>query len=176
MWISPERRIIRFGRKTPAWPSTDEITVCHRHGLAIEDGYEHARFTQDGYNILEYAWRIAPAPSPAPVAQPPLALEIAPIHHVKAPKEASIEDRFVAFHQANPQVYTALRHMALDLKRAGARRIGVKMLWEKLRYEYAIQTQGDDFGMNNIYPSRFARMLAADPELTGLFELRELRA
>ena len=44
----------------------------------------------------------------------------------------SLEDQFNAFHAANPHVYSALRHLALDAARHG-RRLGIGMLFEVLR-------------------------------------------
>jgi hypothetical protein len=56
-------------------------------------------------------------------------------------------------------------------------RYGIKALFEVLRYEYSVQTQGDEFKLNNSYTSRYARMLMRQhADLDGFFETRELRA
>lgn len=84
----------------------------------------------------------------------------------------TLEQKFAAFHQANPHVYTNLRRLALDAKRRG-RQVGIKMLYEVLRWQYAMQTSGDDFKLNNSYTSFYARLLMEhEPELIGYFETR----
>ena len=92
-------------------------------------------------------------------------------------KDLSIEERFRLFDQANPHVYQVLEQMALDLAARGHQRIGVKMLWETLRYRYAMQTNGDeDYCLDNNYTSRFARKLARNPMLAERIEMRQLKA
>jgi hypothetical protein len=108
--------------------------------------------------------------------QPSLLQVMDPI--VETPKkDLSIEERFRLFDQANPHVYQVLEQMALDLAARGHQRIGVKMLWETLRYRYAMQTSGDeDYCLDNNYTSRFARKLARNPMLAERIEMRQLKA
>lgn len=108
--------------------------------------------------------------------QPSLLQVMDPI--VETPKkDLTIEERFRLFDQANPQVYQVLEQMALDLAARGHQRIGVKMLWETLRYRYAMQTSGDeDYRLDNNYTSRFARKLAQNPMLAERIEMRQLKA
>lgn len=84
------------------------------------------------------------------------------------------ERQFLAFHHANPQVYARLRDMALALRRRGFKRWGVKNLYEKLRYDLAIETFGEpEFRLNNNYHSHYARLLMeSEPQLAEFFELR----
>lgn len=84
------------------------------------------------------------------------------------------EERFAAFHAANPHVYDSLRDMALTLKAQGSRQYGMKALFEVLRFNNALRTQGDAFKLNNNYTSHYARLLMDEvPELAGFFETRE---
>ena len=86
----------------------------------------------------------------------------------------TIQERFRAFHAANPHVYENLRIMALELKRGGHKMWGMKALFEVLRFTAAIQTEGDVFRLNNNYTALYARLLMEnEPELRGFFELRE---
>jgi hypothetical protein len=89
-------------------------------------------------------------------------------------RERSIDERFQRFHEANPHVYDELRKLAYRARRAGARRIGVKMLFEVLRWRHTLRTQGDDFKLNNNYHSRYARLLMQEPGLEDCFETRSL--
>ena len=92
-------------------------------------------------------------------------------------RDATIQQRFAAFHAANPHIYELLRRMALDMQRLGVRRYGMKGLFEVLRWRWAVQTQGEEFKLNNNYTAHYARLLMAnEPRLAGFFELRELQS
>jgi hypothetical protein len=89
----------------------------------------------------------------------------------------TIDEQFRDFHEANPHVFNNLRTLALRLKQQGRTRIGMKMLFEVLRYQYLIHTEGDAFRLNNNYTSRYTRLLCEkEPSLGGLFETRSLRS
>lgn len=91
-------------------------------------------------------------------------------------REATIQERFEAFHRANPGVYAAYRSAALQLVQSGITRYGIGSLTEMLRWEFAIRTKQDAFKINNNFRSRYARMLMEhEAELKDFFELRELR-
>lgn len=109
--------------------------------------------------------------------QPSLFAPLTPIVDQPA-GDLTIEERFQNFDAANPHIYQLIERMAVDLAARGHRRIGIKMIWETLRYRYAVQSTGDDtYHLNNIYTSRYARKLTlAHPELAQRIELRELKA
>lgn len=113
--------------------------------------------------------------APDPAVQPSL---LEPLRPVEDAGDLTIQERFERFHVLNPHIYRMLREMALELAAKGYRRIGTKMLWEVLRYQYAVATVGSEkqFKLNNIFPSRYARLLDQVPELHGRIELRELKA
>lgn len=91
-------------------------------------------------------------------------------------KEATIQERFEAFHRANPHVYAALRSLALQMLGNGVRQYGIKGLFERLRWEFSLATKGEPFRLSNDFSSRYARLLIErNPELEGFFELRSLR-
>lgn len=89
-------------------------------------------------------------------------------------KHASIEERFNAFHAANPHVYAALRRLALQMRRAGHKQWSTKGAFEVLRWQYAmLTTDASGFKLNNIYTAPYARLLMQqEPELSGFFETR----
>ena len=93
--------------------------------------------------------------------------------------ERSSYERFRKFHDANPHVYVHLVRMARQAQAAGASKLGVRMLWEVLRWKVLIRTvrvEGD-FKLNDHYPPHFARMIMAqEPDLADIFETRELRS
>jgi len=98
--------------------------------------------------------------------------EVQPITSPQA-AHGTPEERFKAFHEANPHVYQALRKLALQMRREGIRRYSMKGLFEVLRWQYSLQTGGDDYKLNNYFTSFYARLLmASEPRLSGFFETR----
>lgn len=90
--------------------------------------------------------------------------------------EPTATERFEAFHRANPQVLYALVEVAKGLKGQGFRTASINLLFERLRWLYAIKTRGDAYRLNNNYRAFYARLImAAHPELEGFFKVREQR-
>ena len=88
------------------------------------------------------------------------------------------EREFWEFHETNPHIADKLEELALQLRRAGIHRWGIKALWEVCRYELMLRTNASSrsFKLNNNYTSCYARLLMArNPELEGFFETREHR-
>jgi hypothetical protein len=88
-----------------------------------------------------------------------------------------IDARFLEFHHAHPEVYRELVRLARRWKAAGHARIGMKMLFEVLRWERGLAGVRDDrgFRLNNDFTSRYARLIQAnEPDLVGFFETRAL--
>lgn len=92
--------------------------------------------------------------------------------------EMSIQDRFEAFHAANPHICIMLEEMALQMREWGIRKSGIKFLVEKLRWDYMVQTRGEEpFKISNDFTSRYARLLMdRNPALVGFFDTKELRS
>ena len=89
----------------------------------------------------------------------------------------TIEQRFEAFHIANPHVFDALQAMALGLRDVGVEKWGIAGLFEVLRWQSAIRTDGDPYKLNNNYRALYARMLMErEPRLAGFFDVRERRS
>lgn len=109
-----------------------------------------------------------------------LSLDMHPLVTPTTHAGATIAERFDAFHQANAWVLDALEQMTADLIRRGRHRVGMKMLVEVIRWNYARHTStqnSGDFKVNNDFTSRYARLiLDRHPEWHGVFETRELRA
>lgn len=86
-----------------------------------------------------------------------------------------LEKQFLTFHRENLQVYDKLVELAFILKDRGHRKIGIAMLFEQLRWLYAMETTDmGGFKLNNNYRAFYARMLMErNPALNGFFEIRE---
>ena len=83
-------------------------------------------------------------------------------------------DRFMAFHRANPHVYKTLVIKARQWRRRHPNRtVGIRMLWEAMRWGLLMQTDAEDYKLNDHYTSFYARMiLDCEPDLKGFFNIR----
>lgn len=91
------------------------------------------------------------------------------------PVQSKIERAFWEFHAAHPEVYEELRQLALDAKRRGRDRLGMKMLFEVVRWNRLLRTGDRGFKLNNNFTAYYARLLMErEPELRGMFETRKL--
>ena len=86
----------------------------------------------------------------------------------------ALQERFNAFNQRNPRIYDKLKTLALRLKRVGARKYGMKALFEILRYNALLQSD-QKFKLCNSHAPYYARLLMKqEPELAGFFTVKEL--
>jgi len=107
-----------------------------------------------------------------------LEIDLAPLPAlVAAPRTGSLNERFKAWCEANPQLVARFDQLALDEVRRGHKRVGAKMLLEVIRFYYRRDhAVGDTWSVNNSYSSRLARRAAERyPELRDAFETRALR-
>jgi len=93
----------------------------------------------------------------------------------------TIQTRFNRFHHQHPEVYAHLVNLTREaIYTFGRTKVGIKQLFEVLRWERMIAglpSDGEAFKLNNNYTSRYARLImTTEPDLTGVFELRELSA
>lgn len=91
----------------------------------------------------------------------------------------TIQDRFEEFHRLNPWVYETLERLAADWIGRGRKRIGIRMLWEVMRWQHGRTTRdpSSEFKANDHYHSRYVRMLIdRHPEWSECFELRTLKS
>ncbi len=90
---------------------------------------------------------------------------------------SAIDAAFWTFHEANGHVYTRLVSMTEQAKRAGLTRVGMKQLFEVLRWNHALRTSGDPFLLNNSFTSRYVRIIQERrPDLADMFEVRRLHS
>jgi len=84
---------------------------------------------------------------------------------------------FFTYHAANPHIYEALRRFALEAKRHGRRRLGMKAVFERLRWWSLVEARSDAFKLNNNYTAHYARLLMKnEAELRDFFETRVQRS
>jgi len=88
------------------------------------------------------------------------------------------ETAFDLFHADNPKVYETLVRLAREwVSRTGRHKLGIKTLYERARWEIALATTDADFKLNNNFTAWYSRLIMAqEPDLAGLFDLRTSKA
>ena len=89
--------------------------------------------------------------------------------------ENSITNRFKRFHRGNPDVYFSLVKLARDMRmRNSNRKIGMKMLFEVLRWNHFLNTTTDEeYKLSNDFTAPYARLIMLkEKDLAGAFNLR----
>ncbi|MES1975713.1 MAG: hypothetical protein V4472_24920 [Pseudomonadota bacterium] len=120
---------------------------------------------------------LPPTPDPDYVLRV-VKVPVRPIEPVSAQAlDSRLEQHFWTFHTANPDVYRHLVMLARDLVSRGHRKLGMKMLFEVARWRSMLSTTDETspFKLNNNLTSRYARLIMTnEPDLDGVFDLREL--
>ncbi len=89
--------------------------------------------------------------------------------------EDPLDVRFAQWHQDNPHVYAALVILAREWKAAGNDVCSMDLLFNRLRWDYGLRGEGDQFALNNSYRSRYSRLIEANErDLIGFFTKRRL--
>ena len=84
-----------------------------------------------------------------------------------------IAEGFRDFHKNNPQVLDRLENMTRNLINRGRPRIGMGMLFEVMRWEHYMKTEGEPFKLNNNYRAFYSRLIEQNhPEWAGVFTKR----
>ena len=88
------------------------------------------------------------------------ALDLGRIQETPPEPKATLQQRFEEFHRMNPHVLTAIITVAQEMKNRGFNRLSIKMIFEHLRYVYAMRTQGDKYKLNNNFHAYYARVVS----------------
>lgn len=87
------------------------------------------------------------------------------------------ESLFWAYHQSNPQIYSKLVEFARAAKLAGRTRLGIAMLFERLRWDTMIGALGETTKLCNTYRAFYARLIMKnEPDLVDFFSTRVSQA
>lgn len=89
----------------------------------------------------------------------------------------TIADRFKKFHEENPRLYMLFEMFALQLINSGHKRIGAKMIMERVRWEVWTGTKDDEgYKINNDFIAHYSRLFIKDhPKYQDVFETRILK-
>lgn len=83
--------------------------------------------------------------------------------------------RFVAWHRAHPHVYRLIERFVAELRDRRVRRAGIKAIWERVRWEMAVETSSRSPRLNNNWTAYYARLLIIDhPEWGEMFATRRV--
>lgn len=105
-----------------------------------------------------------------------LTFDLAPLVDPIYQPEASIQERYEAWIALNPWVLDVLEVLVARWLAKGHRKVGIKQMWEVVRWQYG-ETTGDTFRANNNFHARAARdLIARHPEWAEAIETRSLRA
>lgn len=105
-----------------------------------------------------------------------LALDLSPLVTPDYEPDATIQERYEAWIAANSWVLEAMEKLVARWLCSGHARVGMKQMWEVVRWQYG-ETTGSTFKANNDFTSRVARdLLARHPEWADAIETRALRA
>jgi hypothetical protein len=88
-------------------------------------------------------------------------------------KRPTLEARFELFNRENPHVLDQMLALARIKLSVGAKRIGVKALWEELRDYIRVHKLGE-YKLDNSLTSLYARkLIEIEPALAGVIETRQ---
>lgn len=94
--------------------------------------------------------------------------------------EKGIRKRFEDFHLTHPQVYLMFEKFALALINKGHKKLGAKMIVERIRWEIAFENKVEDdkgFKINNDFVAHYARMFIKNhPQYKDYFEFRIIKS
>ena len=93
-------------------------------------------------------------------------------------REDRIEREFKDFHAEHPEVYDQLIRLARTWQANGTAKLGIATLFEVLRWNSHLNPdKHGGYKLNNNYRALYARLIMErEPDLEGLFELRERTA
>ena len=90
--------------------------------------------------------------------------------------EGLLERKFWEFHVNHPEVYRYLVQFARQWRSVGRSRLGIKALFERVRWEIGIRDDKPPPKLNNNHTAFYARLIMdRHPDLAGIFALRQQR-
>jgi len=80
------------------------------------------------------------------------------------------------WHNANPDVYDMFERFALDAIRQGHTNLSAWLIVNRIRWEVAMETSGDDFKISNDFIAYYARLFHANhKQHEGFFRTKKLK-
>ena len=105
-----------------------------------------------------------------------MTLDLVPLVVPDYTPDLTIQQRFDAWIEVNAWIIPTVERLITEWLAAGHSKVGIKSLWETIRWQYGVTT-GDKFRANNDFTSRVARLvIERNPLLADAIETRTLRA
>lgn len=91
--------------------------------------------------------------------------------------EPKLVQEFRRWDAANPDIWPLFKRFAIEAIRSGRKQFGASAIWERIRWELAVETEGDDFKFNNAWRAFYARKFMQHyPMYDGFFHTRRSEA
>ena len=88
----------------------------------------------------------------------------------------SIKHKWWEWHKQNPHVYDLFEKFTLDAISKGHDRLSAWLIVNRIRWETAVETRGDDFKISNDFIAYYARLFMHNhPRYEGFFKTKQLR-
>ena len=91
-------------------------------------------------------------------------------------RETELGQAAELFHAMNPHVYDLFLRFAKQALTSGRERFGIAAIWERMRWEAAFNTTGEEFKISNNHRAYYARkLMAQEPGFEAFFVIKEAR-
>ena len=88
----------------------------------------------------------------------------------------SLKRKWWEWHKQNPHVYDLFEKFTLDAISKGHERLSAWLIVNRIRWETAVETRGDDFNISNDFIAYYARLFMHNhPRYEGFFKTKTLR-
>jgi hypothetical protein len=88
----------------------------------------------------------------------------------------SLKRKWWEWHKQNPHVYELFEKFTLDAISKGHDRLSAWLIVNRIRWETAVETRGDDFKISNDFIAYYARLFMHNhPRYEGFFKTKTLR-
>ena len=88
----------------------------------------------------------------------------------------SLKRKWWEWHKQNPHVYELFEKFTLDAISKGHDRLSAWLIVNRIRWETAVETRGDDFKISNDFIAYYARLFMHNhPRYEGFFKTKQLR-
>lgn len=84
-------------------------------------------------------------------------------------------ERWVEWNDNNPEFYEMFERFAFEAIRAGRKKFSAWLIVNRIRWETALRTEGDDYNINNNFIAFFARLfMRNNPKYRGFFNIKKM--
>ena len=88
----------------------------------------------------------------------------------------SLKRKWWEWHKQNPHVYELFEKFTLDAISKGHERLSAWLIVNRIRWETAVETRGDDFKISNDFIAYYARLFMHNhPRYEGFLKTKQLR-